>query len=205
MRTTRLALAGALLALGGCASAPPVSAPPITSYRGVEVERGDLRRVAVLPFQNETAFPEEADAVAEALLDEVRKRGRFEAFPLRLREEEDPGEVARRRGEFRKELLMELRRSHGADAALFGVITAYSPYLPPRLGVKLELVSTLTGEVAWSAEGLLDAAEARTTEDMKRYYRESAPPGGSLYDWQLLLYSPQRFLRYACQRLAATL
>jgi hypothetical protein len=205
MKLKHFVLAAVALALAACATAPPPGPPPITAWRGAEVTRGDLRRVAVLPFQNETAYPEEADAVAEALLDEVRKSGRFEAFPLRLRAEEDAGEVARRRGEFRKELLMELRTSHGADAALFGVITAYSPYLPPRLGVKLELVSTRTGEVAWSAEGLLDAAEARTTEDMKRYYKESAPEGGSLYDWQLLLYSPQRFLRYACQRLAATL
>jgi hypothetical protein len=165
-----------------------------------------IRRVVLLPFRNETPFPDDSEMIREALAKQLTMRGRFEVIPL-------PGEVrdlerfeeARPAGTFGKKTLLEAHRRFKADAVLFGTVTRYHPYEPIVLGLKLDLVNTGAGDVVWSAEALFDASLGWIAQDVEAFYCETLRETDSLEGWRSLLASSRLFADYACHRIAASL
>lgn len=139
-----------LLLLAGCAGEQGVARDWVRSSEAV---RADLQ-VAVLPFENLTAYPNAGQVVAQLLTTELYARGLFrvmEAGELRsrlsarkLNEENMPHTAA-----------AELAAALGVDAVLTGSVSefGYQHGLKeePIVGINLRLVSVREGDVVWAA------------------------------------------------------
>jgi hypothetical protein len=95
-----------------------------------------LSRVAVAPFFNQSDEPTlDGRLVAAAYFAELQKTPGFEVVPVNVVEEAmiahrvdlgGPGEARR------------LAQILGVDAVIVGAVTDYSPYYPPRIGMRVE-------------------------------------------------------------------
>ncbi len=123
---------GLLLAGSGCSLVlPQISHDPV-----IRNPFPQLSRVAVAPFFNQSDEPTvDGRAIAMAYFAELQDTPGFEVVPVGVVEEAiimhrielgGPGEARR---------LAELL---GVDAVIVGAVTDYSPYYPPRLGLRVE-------------------------------------------------------------------
>lgn len=131
-----LAFAGVALSTSGCSLVlPEVSRQPV-----VHNPFPQLSRVAVVPFFNQSAEPTvDGRQFALAYYAELQGTPGFEVVPVAAVEAamqglgvtfdapEPPAEQARR-----------LAGALGVDAVVIGTVTDYSPYYPPRCGVRVE-------------------------------------------------------------------
>ena len=99
---------------------------------------------------------------------------------------------------------LALRNKYDVDAIIFGNITHYRPYEPMLLGVKVSMISTDTGDVVWSADGVFDSNENDVAELVKQYF-ENTHQKSSLYGWKLILLSMRRYSQFVANQLAETL
>lgn len=174
------------------------------NYSGVDADiLRSLKRVAVLP----TARPEDgaaqsaADAAVQlqlGLLEELRQSVPFESVVYKS----SPARMLQGYQELRttdalpSNLLQEIQRQTDADAMLFSSVTAFSPYPPLLIGVKLTLVRVHDGTILWQFDDAMNAGDPPTLNDARRFLREKLgvetdPPPALSMD------SPQRFTRYA--------
>ena len=61
------------------------------------------------------------------------------------------------RGQFDELELLRVAREYDAQAILFGKVTQYYPYTPPKIGLSLIMISPAEGVAIASADGLWDA------------------------------------------------
>lgn len=126
------AVFAALLVLPGCSMVlPEISHQPV-----IRNPFPQLNRVAVAPFFNQSdESTVDGRVVAMAYFAELQRTPGFEVVPVGVVEEAiianrvdlyGPGEARR------------LAQLLGVDAVVVGSITDYSPYYPPRLGLRVE-------------------------------------------------------------------
>jgi hypothetical protein len=126
-------LAGTLLtAIGGCSMIlPDVSHQPV-----VHNPFPQLSRVAVAPFFNQSdEATVDGRKFALAYYAELQAIPGFEVVPLGVVEEailEQQIELSR------GEEIRRLARILGVDAVIIGTVTDYSPFYPPRCGIRVE-------------------------------------------------------------------
>ncbi|MDQ1273363.1 MAG: hypothetical protein QG591_1993, partial [Planctomycetota bacterium] len=101
-------------------------------------------------------------------------------------------------------IILTLKKLYDVDAIVFGSITHYRPYEPMLLGVKVGMISTDTGAVVWSADGVFDSNENEIAELVK-YYFESTHQKSALYGWKLILLSMRRYSQFVANQIAETL
>lgn len=149
----RAALAIALLPwllLGGCAGEQGVARDWVHSPAAV---RADLT-VAVLPFENLTAYPNAGQVVAELLSTELYVRGLFRVL--------EAGEVRRRLAARKLDqeniaqiAAAEVAAALGVDAVLTGSVSefGYQHGLKeePTVGINLRLITLDDADVVWAA------------------------------------------------------
>jgi hypothetical protein len=114
--------------LTGCALVPDVVHQP--QYHNPFPQ---LKRVAVLPFYNQSADPTiDQQAVAMAYYNELQQVPGFEVMPVGVatRMMEASGLDPKTGDEWQ-----QLAQALGVDAIVVGSVTEYSPYYPPRLGL----------------------------------------------------------------------
>jgi len=127
-----LLLCGVLVGLSGCSLVlPEISHQPV-----IRNPFPQLSRVAVAPFFNHSDTPTvDGRVVAMAYFAELQKTPGFEVVPIGVVEEaiianrvdlSGPGEARR------------LAEILGVDAVVVGSVTDYSPYYPPRCGLRVE-------------------------------------------------------------------
>ncbi len=127
-----LLLCGLVSALGGCSLVlPEISHQPV-----IRNPFPQLSKVAVAPFFNHSDEPTvDGRNFAMAYYAELQKTAGFEVVPLGVVEEAilthrielgGPGEARR------------LAQILGVDAVVVGAVTDYSPYYPPRCGLRVE-------------------------------------------------------------------
>lgn len=204
---SRIALAtssllAALLFVVGCASTP--SGTSVNFYRGAN-SHDEPKRLLVLPFL-ETASLGDIDAIQRVFGSELMKIGLYDIVtvpPNELTRLE--GRHVRLRGTYGLDDLVELSEQYGADAVLIGTVTDHRPYPPLRLGLKLEMISTQTGMVLWSADGLFDTNDRSTRSSLIQYHRNEVATSDSLMNWEVLLVSMDRFTRFVCNRIVDTI
>ena len=102
------------------------------------------------------------------------------------------------------EALVALAARYKLDGVLVGTITSYRPYLPPTLGMRTKLFSVHSGSYVWAAEGLYDAKDARTMEDLEHYQKSFLATETSMHGMRINLLSPARFAAYVSHRLVGT-
>jgi len=133
------------------------ASPPPQARRATGLSKVDT--VLVLPFENESAYPEAGRDVEQVIAEEIRK-----ATGMRLRsvskQDERLGvieDVSRKRFSF--EELAYLHREFGTDAVLRGTVVSSRPYPQTALGLRLEMTDLRTGDEVWSMEEMWDAGE----------------------------------------------
>jgi hypothetical protein len=203
-RSTLLLLA-ALLGTTGCAFTRLPSPKPVNWYLGHRNDVIGVRRIMVLPFREAAGVQADNQVVRDAFLAELSKLQRFELIPLPTGTEEDERIYrALTHGRVSAESLVALAKRYKLDGVLVGTITSYRPYLPPHLGLRTKLFSVHSGSFIWAAEGLYDANDARTMEDLEHYQQSFLAAESSMHGVRINLLSPQKFATYVCHRLVGT-
>lgn len=203
----RLAL---LLTMGvGCAHDRPADSmaavAPFQQYLDPRVDWSSIRRVVLMPVANQTAYPKVADEMQTNLAAELQRAGRFDIV---VATREDPGAKARdvfARGQFDEVELLRVAREYQAQAVLFGQVTNYHPYNPPRIGLSLLMVHPAEGIVIASSEGLWDARETGTAAQAKQLYGQTLSWPQSMLGADRVLESPDVFQRFVSQQVATSL
>ncbi len=195
-----------LLILGGCqATLSPKSSSSLSFNKSASFNTVQIRRVLLLPFEYTTDREAVIDEVTEAFVVELRKIGSFEVVvptgdKSLLFLEQDVWV----KGSVNFASALALRNKYDVDAIVFGNITHYRPYEPMLLGVKVSMISTDTGDVVWSADGVFDSNENDVAELVKQYF-ENTHQKSSLYGWKLILLSMRRYAQFVANQLAETL
>lgn len=199
----------ALATLGvGCAHDRPaevMATAPFQQYLDPRVDWGSVQRVVLMPLANQTAYPRIADEMQTNLAAELQRAGRFDIV---VATREDPGASARdvfARGQFDEVELLRVAREYQAQAVLFGQVTQYHPYNPPRVGLSLLMVHPAEGIAIASAEGLWDAREVGTASQAKQLYGQSLSWPQSVLGTDRVLESPDVFQRFVSQQVASSL
>lgn len=194
---------------GGCAHDRPaevgMATAPFQQYLDPRVDWGSVQRVVLMPLANQTAYPKIADEMQTNLAAELQRAGRFDIV---VATREDPGASARdvfARGQFDEIELLRVAREYQAQAVLFGQVTQYHPYNPPRVGLSLLMVHPAEGIAIASAEGLWDAREVGTASQAKQLYGQSLSWPQSVLGTDRVLESPDVFQRFVSQQVASSL
>ncbi len=194
-----------LCVVAGCSSAPPRHSSSLSYNKTEEYKKIRIRRVLLLPFEYTVDREAIIDEVTEAFAVELRKTGSFEVVvpsgnSATLTTEHEIWD----KGSINLNTLLILRKKYDADAIVFGNITHYRPYEPMLLGVKVGMISTDTGDVVWSADGVFDSNENEVAELVKHYF-ESTHQKSALYGWKLILLSMRRYSQFVAYQITETL
>jgi hypothetical protein len=199
-------LAFALLGLGlatpSCGLVHPPRPIPVHAWFADDLDLAPVRRVIVLPFVEANGVDAKVEEIRSEFFRELTKVQRFELLPLPTGANEDRLLLdAATRGRLSVEALVELGRRYNVDGVLFGTITAYRPYQPPHLGLRVQLVSLHTGGIVWEADAVYDSVDERVQEDLRHYVKSQLAPEQSMHDWQINMLSPRRYSAYVANRL----
>lgn len=204
-----LAALSLLLALSqGCAhdtTATMAAAAPFQQYLDPRVDWSSIQRVVLMPLANQTAYPKVADEMQSNLAAELQRAGRFDMV---VATREDLSVKARdifSSGRFDEIELLRVAREYQAQAVLFGQVTQYHPYNPPRVGLSLVMIHPGEGIAIASSEGLWDARETETAAQAKQLYGQSLSWPQTVLGADRVLESPDVFQRFVSQQVASSL
>jgi hypothetical protein len=158
-----------------------------------------------MPLANQTAYPTVTDEMQRNLAAELQRAGRFD---IAVATRDDPGARALdifARGRFDEIELLRVAREYDAQAVLFGQVTQYHPYNPPRVGLSLLMIYPAEGIVIASSDGLWDAREIGTAEQAKQHFKQSLNWPQSVVGADRVLESPDVFQRFVSFQVAQSL
>jgi hypothetical protein len=72
--------------------------------------------------------------------------------------------------------MLDLARSTKADVIVHGIITHYSPYPRPKIGLIIQVVGPQQAKVVASVAGFWDTTDCAVAERCRTYYRQRAKP-----------------------------
>ncbi len=194
-----------LIVFVGCSSAPSRHSSGLSYNKTDEFKKTRIRRVLLLPFEYDVDREAVIDEVTEAFAIELRKIGSFEVVvPTGNKTALTPEHEIWVKGTINLSTILTLRKQYDADAIVFGSITHYRPYEPMLLGVKVGMISTDTGAIVWSADGVFDSNENEVAELVKHYF-ESTHQKNALYGWKLILLSMRRYSQFVANQITETL
>lgn len=222
MRTRLAALVVVLSAVAGCglverlqdrASArrhPPPAPATFSQYHLEGWEWDRVARVVVLPFRNESNYTRAGIEAREAFVAELQRAGRFEVIPTAHDDRAYLAADARCSGRFDEALILEVARDTGADVVVYGVVSNYSPYPRPRLGLVLQAVGPREAKVVASVDGLWDSTDLAIADRAYTYYRQGVrerPPwvrnhviaGQDSFAYDQALESPNLYRRFVAR------
>ena len=186
----------------GCASVP--EAATVSFYRATASPEFP-RRVLILPFLDESGPTAGAETIEAVFTSELNKLARFDLVKAPAHEARAvASREVRLRGTYPLPALTGLAKSYRADAILLGSVTDHRPYPPLRLGLRIEMISTRTGQVLWSADALFDAEDRTTRRAISNYFDREIASSGSLLASDVLLVSMDKFTRFTCHEVVRT-
>lgn len=206
-----LLLGPILIIHSGCARHRPVETvmptepAPFQQFVAPNFDWSTVKRVVLMPMANQTAFAQASAELQQNLAAELQRAGRFDVV---METEEDSTARSRdvfARGSFDELELLRIAREHDAQAILFGLVTQYHPYPPPRVGLSLIMISPGEGVAIASADGLWDAREAETAHQAQAYLHQKLNWRQSLMGVDRALESPDVYQRFVCQQVAMSL
>ncbi|MBL8692513.1 MAG: hypothetical protein JNJ88_00290 [Planctomycetes bacterium] len=176
-------------------------------YRSEELESLKIQRIAMLPFYDECNLGPERERVERAFADEVEKVTGYEVLRIAPADMADiaPRERPRRTGRYRIEPVLDLAVRYGADAILFGTVTSWRPYAPQAFGLRMELVSSSSGLVAWSLDARYDLLDGESERALKSAFHRRASRFAADASWEIAQISPGVMLSLVCAEAAASL
>lgn len=201
-RTVSLLAIAVISVLSGCKTQPvnpPPMLPAYTAFHSPLRETLPLRRVVALPMENYTEYPEASDRVLASVVSDLRAAGMFDLVYLPPNEARQCHEQFALHGCYPDELLVELASRNRADGVMFTSLNTYHPYWPPRVGLKLHIVSTLEDVTLVSVDGLWDAQEACIASQAEAFYGISSADC-HIPRPELAVYSPAQFERFVARQ-----
>lgn len=143
-----------------------------TVHRLPNLDISPARRVLVMPFANHSRYDGGAVSLQLAVFREMQTIGWWEMV-LADTNEDTPsdGESLARQARFDEGKVLTVAKKYHADLVLFGVITEYHPYLPPRIGLNLYLVAPAEAKTVVAVEGIWDARQRHIADQARAYYR----------------------------------
>jgi hypothetical protein len=195
-----------LVLASACQSAREIDTPLGSYRRSGDMGSYQLRRVGLLPIDGRAAASCDASALHAALSAEFTRVTRFEVIALEARDlEETVRSHAHLRGWYDPRSILALARRYQLDGLLVTTVTQADPYPPQQLDLQIDLVSTETGLVLWTANLQLDSSLARVRKAVERYRAVRRPAPGETDSRDGTLLSPDRFARFAAYELARLL
>ncbi|MEZ5967263.1 MAG: hypothetical protein R3F56_25730 [Planctomycetota bacterium] len=202
-RAAMLLVCGACL--GGCQTVRAPQKKPVDTYWADPRDVASVRRIMFLPIDAAPGTKAPTERMRAAVLDELAKVQRFEIVPLPDNTDEDETIYrAALRGHQPLEALVALGKRYNVDAVVLGTVTSYRAYPPAHLGLRLQMLSLHSGKPVWAAEGLYDAAEEATLDDVRHYARSYLSPEATMHGYEINLISPTRFTSFVAHRLVGT-
>ncbi len=202
--------AAAFLLLAGtsaCALHRPASVYECPSYRSAELATLDLRRIVLVPFHDESGSGPHRETVERAMAHAIEKESGIAVVLVGDAGMREIGtqDVPHRTGRYRLEPVLELAFRYGADAILFGSITAFRAYTPQVLGVRAELVSASTGLVVWSVDAHFDLSDENARRALEAHFGDRASRVARAPSWETAQTSPAAIASLVCSRAASTI
>jgi hypothetical protein len=194
-----------LLTLTGCSLFNCPQAPLPDQYHAPGFDAARLSRVLVLPLCNETQYTDAAEEVRLALAAELQNAARFEVVVAPPDALAVPSQRLHDYGRFDEAEVLELARRFQADAVLLGALTQYQPYIPPRIGVSLQLINPAEAAVAVSVNGLWDSREKALAEEAQAFHMKLMRPCDKTGFGDVVLSSPQLYQRFVCHQIVQVL
>lgn len=223
MRFPRIVFAAALTAIAGCAvfdglveKIHPESPATFSQYHLYVWSWDSVSRVVALPFLNESDFTRAGDEIHGAFTSEFQRLGRFEVVGLRGDENVALAKHIHVNGTFDEAVMFDLAAHTRADVVIFGIVTQYSPYPRPRMGLILQAVSPAQAKVVASVDGLWDTTDKRISNRLRAFYRQKpherlpwyrnfVPQTDDAFAAELALESPALFQRFVCHEASLAL
>lgn len=208
--TVRLLFALFSLSLsGGCAHDRPPDAmaavAPFQQYLDPRTDWSAIQRVVLMPLANQTAYPKVSEEMQTNLAAELQRAGRFDIVVATKEEASAKARDIFAKGQFDEVELLRIARDYQAQAVLFGQVTQYHPYNPPRVGLSLLMIHPAEGIAIATSDGLWDAREIATANQAKQLYGKSLSWPQSMIGADRVLESPDVFQRFVSQQIAVSL
>lgn len=174
-------------------------------YTADDFDWTTIQRVLVMPFGNRSSYPQVPEQIRTALAAELQQAGRFEIVVAPLDVEATSSKEVLSTGRFDELEALRISRRYQAQAILYGVVTQYHPYSPPRIGVSLLMVSPAEAVVVASVDGLFDSREQSTVDAAADYYDRTQSFPLSLLGSDRVTESPDVFRRFVSHEIAKSL
>lgn len=225
MMLRAMAVAFFFAAIAGCAllsrlprplKPPPPSPPTFNQYHLETWNWDDVARVLVLPFLNESAYTRAGEEIRAAFMSELQKLGRFEVVAGPPDDQAILAAKIHRSGRFDEMVMLEIGRATRADVVVQGIVTQYSPYPRPRMGLIIQAVGPREMKIVASVDGLWDTTDRAIAERLRTYYRQRPVErlafirntyiaSDDAFAAELALDSPALFQRWVCSEAALSL
>ncbi len=188
-------------------SAPVVNhvVAPFQQFTAKNFDWSSIQRIVLMPFANQTTYPRIGDELLTNLATELQRSGRFDVV---VATSDDPGARAQdvfTTGQFNEMEILRVARAYQADAVMFANVTQYHPYVPPRIGLSVLLVSPAEGIAIAATTGLWDARETNTSIQAQANFKQTQNWPRSLLGSERVVDSPDVFQRFVCQQIATSM
>ncbi|MFN0205084.1 MAG: hypothetical protein ACKVS6_02075 [Planctomycetota bacterium] len=202
----RITFITVLACCAGACSAVSDTMRTVPAFRSEEFVNLNLRRVVFVPLADETAGGADVVAVERAFVEEFEKGTSIEMISLDLSDDRFANnDNPRRTGKYKLETILELAIRHGADAVLFGAVTAFRAYPPQNLGLRLDMISANSGLTLWSCNAHFDMADRDAANAVESAYANYSARSVDSYNWTLTQVSPARFAGLVAAQAVATI
>lgn len=211
---SRFFVSGFLALLVGCSELPksdPAKAGPFfTPVNATRLGRlpAEVRRVVLLPAYGSSQMTEESlDRIDQAVAEELNRTGRFETA-VASREQFSRLFGARALSSIEAlphDALAKLAKTYGADAVLFTDVTAFSPYPPLVLGLRMKLAQVSDQQILWAADNVFSASDPGVANSARRHALKLGTDRGPGDLSHTILQNPSRFASYAAAATFETL
>lgn len=186
------------------AAAIPAPAP-FQQFVAPNFDWSTVKRVVLLPMSNQTAFEHASIELQSNLAAELQRAGRFDVVMATQEDAKVHAHDIFTTGSFDEIELLRIARAYDAQAVLFGNVTHYHPYAPPRVGLQLVMISPAEGVAIASADGLWDARELATARQAQVYLQNRLSWRQGLLGMDRAMDSPDVYQRFVCEQIASTL
>jgi TolB-like protein len=176
----------------------------ITNWsRDARFDRLGIRRVAVLPFVDDSRYSEASPRLTEAFMIELRKTRKFDV--LAVDREAPIATLATSHAAFDAVEARMMGETLNVDAVVLGEIVEYEPYRPVAIGLRVVMIDTRSGRVVWTVDETLDTSELAVANLVRQYYDDVVDPGASQFRDDRVLLSMRAFARCVCYHFVRTL
>jgi hypothetical protein len=173
-------------------------------YLNPKANMANIGKVALIQFKNHSVYPQISTDVTRAVFEEAQKK---QLFSIRIVSEDDPDWQSLEldmESELEPQQLFLAANKLKCDAIITGDITEYAPYPHMVLGLRMQMISCMNGELLWAFEQVWDTADKKTEYRIKKYLANKTRTGTEILGEQLVTVSSIKFIKFIAYEVAMT-